>query len=286
MNNINFLLFPGFRKKAVTLSYDDGVRQDKKLIDIMLKNGLKGTFNINSGIFETEVSDTTKGRMTAEEARTLYKSSGMEVAVHGYKHLSLAHVVLPVANNEVLTDRKELENLFGEVIQGMAYSFGQYNDEIIDLLKKCGIKYSRTTVSTENFDLPKDWLCLPATCHHNNPKLMELAKEFIEKEYNPYTVASKPMLFYLWGHSYEFDRDDNWQVIEKFAEYIGNREDVWYATNGEIYEYVNNFNSLQFSIDGSIVYNPSAQTIYYNHYGKFFEIKPRATVALGKRGFV
>ena len=88
-----FLCFPGFRKKALTLSYDDGVRQDFRLIDIMKKYGLKGTFNINSGLFSQERRDDGKGRMTKEEAIELYINSGMEVAIHGYKHLSLAELI-------------------------------------------------------------------------------------------------------------------------------------------------------------------------------------------------
>jgi len=52
-----FVRFPGFRDKAVTLSYDDGVRQDKRLISIMQKYGLKGTFNINSGQFSDKYED-------------------------------------------------------------------------------------------------------------------------------------------------------------------------------------------------------------------------------------
>ena len=49
--NKAYIRFPGFKLKAVTLSYDDGVRQDKRLISIMQKYGLKGTFNINAGLF-------------------------------------------------------------------------------------------------------------------------------------------------------------------------------------------------------------------------------------------
>ena len=26
---------------------------------------------------------------------------------------------------------------------------------------------------------------------------------------------------YVWGHSYEFDQADNWEVIERFCEYAG-----------------------------------------------------------------
>ena len=76
------------------------------------------------------------------------------------------------------------------------------------------------------------------------------------------------MLFYLWGHSYEFNDNDNWNVIEEFAEYIGNREEIWYATNGEIYDYVQAFNSLQFSANGAIIRNPSATDVYMCYRGK------------------
>ena len=43
-------LFPGGKKKALTLSYDDGVTQDERLIDIMNQYKVKGTFNINAGM--------------------------------------------------------------------------------------------------------------------------------------------------------------------------------------------------------------------------------------------
>ena len=286
MSKRNFMLFPNFKEKAVTLSYDDGVRQDKKLIEIMLKHGLKGTFNINSGFFDKEFNGQTTGRMTKEEALSLYVNSGMEVACHGYKHLPLLNLDLSVVNNEIATDRKELEKLFGKIIKGMAYSFGHYSDDIANVLKTCGIKYSRTTVSTESFSIPNDWLKAPATCHHKNPKLMDLAKEFVSIEQNPYSLQKEPLLFSLWGHSYEFDRDDNWKVIEEFAEYIGGRKDVWYATNGEIYDYVTAFDSLEYSMDGTKVYNPSGITIYYSNYGKPFEIKPLETVTVGEKGIL
>ena len=49
-----FMRFPGGKVKALTLSYDDGVEQDVRLIDIMQKHGLKGTFNLNSGLYAAE----------------------------------------------------------------------------------------------------------------------------------------------------------------------------------------------------------------------------------------
>ncbi len=280
--NRRFLLFPGFKNKAVTLSYDDGVRQDKRLIKIMQKNGLKGTFNISSGLFDTELSDVEKGRMTKEEAIELYTNSGMEVAVHGYKHFSLAEVDVALATNDVITDRKELEKIFGGVIDGMAYGNGSYSDRVVEILKNCGIKYSRTTVSTENFKIPEDWLRMPATCHHNNPKLMEFARAFVEPSNSKHYWWNIPRLFYLWGHSYEFDNNENWNVIEEFAEFIGNREDVYYATNSEIYEYVTAYDNLKFSADGDYVYNPSALDVYIDYFNDFFTIPAGKTIKIKK----
>ena len=205
--------------------------------------------------------------MTVEEALELYKNSGMEVAVHGYKHLSLAEVDSAVAVNDVIEDRKTLENTFGGIITGMAYANGSFSDEVVEILRMCGISYCRTTISTERFDIPKDWLRLPATCHHNNPKLMELAKAFVETPMPEYYWRKRAQLFYLWGHSYEFDDRNNWEVIEQFAEYMGGREDVWYATNGEIYDYIRACNGLQFSVDGKVIKNPSSTDVYINYYG-------------------
>ena len=275
-----FLRFPGFKIKAVTLSYDDGVRQDKRLISIMQKYGIKGTFNINAGLFASERSDVEKGRMTKEEAVELYANSGMEVAIHGYRHLSLGEVDPALATDDVIKDRKELESIFGGIIKGMAYANGSYNDNVCKILECCGVNYSRTTVTTENFKIPTNWLKLETTCHHNNPKLMELAKTFVERNLDGYLWRNYPVLFYLWGHSYEFDTNDNWQVIEEFCKYIGNREDIWYATNGEIYSYVKAFDSLEFSADGNTIYNPSGQTVYICYFHKNIAIQPNQTIKI------
>ena len=50
----SFLLFPGFKDKAVTLSYDDGTIFDKELLAIVNKYNMKVTFNISSGKFADE----------------------------------------------------------------------------------------------------------------------------------------------------------------------------------------------------------------------------------------
>lgn len=271
------LRFKDFKPKALTLSYDDGVEQDIKLIKIMDKYGVKGTFNINSGLFAKEGTIYDKGnvhrRMTKKECYNLYKDSGHEVAIHALTHPRLEEFPSNVIIDEVITDKKNLEQMFGTIIRGMAYPYGTHNDLVVDSLKMCNIAYSRTTRSTENFDIPKDWLRLSATCHHNNPNLMSLAKKFVEDE-----IKDEPYLFYLWGHSYEFESNDNWNVIEEFCEFVSNKDDVWYATNIEIYDYIKAFESLILSNDAKIIKNPSHLDVYFVKDNKEYLVKSGETI--------
>ena len=278
--SVDFLRFPNFKRKAVTLSYDDCVKWDKQLVEIMVKNGLKGTFNLNSSRFAKE--DGARN-LTKEAAVALYEGNGMEVAAHGEKHLSLAKVSPIQAANDIVTDRKELEKVFKKPIRGWAYANGSYSADVVALLKACGTAYARTTVSTEKFDLPGDWLRWPATCHHGNSRLMELAREFVEQKDDENFWRNRPQLFYLWGHSYEFNDHKNWYIIEDFAEYIGNREDIWYATNIEIHDYIEAYYSLQFGVEGTFVFNPTCIDIYLEYYGQKVVIPAGKLVDLPER---
>ena len=257
-----FMRFKDGKQKALTLSYDDNVRTNVRFCEILDRYGLKCTFNINSGLFRND-DDTSESRIfKRSEGIEFFKKcleNGHEVAVHGQTHPWLESLPTSMATMQVLNDRIELEKMFGRIIRGMAYPQGTYSDEVVSCLRACGIAYSRNVAQTERFDIPKDWLRLPSTCQHTNPRLMELAEKFVTKK------KPQPQLFYLWGHSYEFDDDNNWYVIEDFAEYMGGRDDIWYATNIEIYEYIEDYKRLVFSADGQTVYNPTNRTLYFNN---------------------
>ncbi len=272
-----FLRFPGFRLKAMTFSYDDGTKFDKNLVAIMKKHGIKGTFNVNSGSMPKERGER---KLTMEEAVTLYADADCELAVHGVRHLSLAEVASPIAARDVLEDRVALEGYTGQIVRGMAYANGSFNDKVVDILRMSGIAYCRTTHSTEKFDLPTDWLRLDPTCHHQNPRLFELLDKFLAYQVDPnqYYWRFKPALFYLWGHSYEFDNNNNWERIEEFCEKAGGHEDIWYATNIEIYEYIEAYKALVFSADGNLVYNPSSTDVYISYFGNDVVVHPGETM--------
>lgn len=271
------------KRKVLTLSYDDAVVQDVRLMDILNRHGLKGTFNINTGCYYPEDKERPESkhmRMRRSEAVTLYTDSGHEVAVHAFTHPHLEWLTSQDMIQEIMEDRRNIEKEYGVIARGMAYPYGTYNDMVIDVLEKCGIVYARTVQSTEKFIFPANWLTLHPTCHHDNPRLMELARQFAEdlKPRNP----NECWMFYLWGHSYEFANNDNWNVIEEFSQYIGGREDIWYATNIEIYDYVQAYKALQVSVDHSLVHNPTATDVWFCEAGKLYCVKGGETVRINK----
>ena len=272
------LRYPGFRRKALTLSYDDGTVHDVRLVEILNRYGIKATFNLNSIHFTQQRPQKTRA-MTREEAAALFAGSGHEVAVHSFSHPFLEQLPRGNAAWELMQDRKTLEEMFGCIVRGMAYPMGTYNDEVVEAARLCGICYARTCKATHGFDLPEDWLRLHPTCRHNDPALMELCSRFLtlheDRPWDP-----RPKLFYLWGHSYEFSDDDNWELIEEFCARMADNPDIWYATNGEIYAYTEAARQIVSSVDGQMLYNPTARTLYLDVNGEKKLLEPDQTLDL------
>lgn len=276
-----FLRFPGFRYKALTLSYDDCFRYDIRLKEILDTYDIRCTFNIPSDWLLDQ--DTPKRRlMTRQEALELYSDGKCEVACHGSRHLPLADVPLEMATRDIISNRETLEEMFGGVVKGCAYARGSVSDRAVEILRNCGIEYARTIENTGNFDLPEDFLRWDPTCHHDDPRLMELAEEFA-KPYNTkqYLWNQHPQLFYLWGHSYELNDNDNWDVLENFCKVVcHHEEEIWYATNGEIATYVRSYDALRFSANGNRVQNPTSTDVFISCFGKDYVIPAGKLVEL------
>lgn len=253
--------FKNGTRKVLALSYDDGHVHDIRLIEIFNKYGLKGTFNISSGRYENEdvERECFSGPLKLSEAKKVYINSGHEIALHTFSHPHLNILDSMEVVREVVEDRKSIEKEFGVLARGMAYPYGVYNDEVKSVLESCHIAYARTAIKTYEFGFPDNWLELNPTCHHNYEKLMELIKEFVEV---PQKWAM-PQMFCMYGHSWEFHNNDNWDVIEKFAEYVGGRQEIWYATLIEIYDYVKAYKNLQTSYEKKIFHNPSAIDVWF-----------------------
>lgn len=224
------------KMKAVTFSYDDGVTQDQRLIEIFNKYDLKCTFNINSGYLGQPGSllreDVTVAHVKPRpcEVRAIYE--GHEIAGHTLTHPNLKALDDAQVIKEVEEDRLALSEIAGYEVVGMAYpnGTGAIDDRTVELIRAhTGIRYARTTTQVHNFDLQSDLLRFnPSVYHHKEwDELFRLGEEFVS------LTPDTPKLFYIWGHAYEFDIHNDWDHFEAFCRLISGKSDIFYGTNRE-----------------------------------------------------
>lgn len=259
-----YICFPGGKHKVLTLSYDDGRVEDRRLVGLFNEYGVKGTFHLNSGLI-------MENRIPLSEYKTLYE--GHEVSVHTLTHPTIARSPIEQVVLQVMEDRKRLEEAVGYPVRGMSYPNGSYSKEIMEILPSLGIKYSRVVGSSNHFGMPDNFLEWKSTCHHNH-NLYQLGEEFVNLHKTQYLY-----MMYVWGHSYEFTDRDNWNVMEDFLKLVSNREDVWYATNIEIVDYMEAAKRLRFTASGDMVMNPSYESVWIRYNEKIYEIKGGETVS-------
>ncbi len=225
------------KMKALTFSYDDGVTQDIRLIELFNKYGMKATFNLNSELLGrpgeliregVRVAHTTNKK---EDVKHIYE--GHEVAAH-----TLTHPFLPTTESDaeitrqVEQDRLNLSEIVGYEVVGFAYPGGGINfDRRVSTIisNTTGIKYGRHTISTHNFALQDNLIeFAPSVYHHAEwDKMFELGEKFLSLR------AEEPSIFYVWGHAYEFDIRNDWDKFEEFLKMMSGKADICYCTNRE-----------------------------------------------------
>ncbi|HPE95942.1 MAG TPA: polysaccharide deacetylase family protein [Bacillota bacterium] len=227
-------MFRNGKMKAVTFSYDDGVTQDIRLVEILDYYGLKATFNINSGLLGTDGYlerggvEVTHRKIKPDQVARIYCNH--EVAAHTLTHPMLPELPEEEIIRQVNGDVLALESLVGYDIVGMAYPGGGVNHDarVQKIIKEnTKIKYARTITSTYSFDRQSDLLCFNPTVYHimESQQLFALGEEFVRLE------PDEPKLFYIWGHSYEFDIAGTWKQFEDFCKLISGKNDIFYGTN-------------------------------------------------------
>lgn len=257
MNTSQFL-WPDGKRFALTTDWDDGTEYDRILIPILNRCGLKGSFNLCSGKLGMDAAQSGwKNFIHAEEVAALYQ--GHEVCSHTVSHPRPWSVPLDQLRWEMLEDRRRLESLAGYPVRGFVLPYGwktgyEWSKEVV---RRCGGKYMRHTESVPTFDHPADFLDWKPTCHIG---------EDLKKHWATMLERGKDQpgqLFYLWGHSYEFEDGWGWGVIESFAALASGTPDVWFATKGEVYDYVTAWRNLDWSLDGTLVQNRSAAPVWF-----------------------
>jgi peptidoglycan/xylan/chitin deacetylase (PgdA/CDA1 family) len=211
--------------------------------------------------------------LDACEVAALY--AGHEVAVHMVTHPWPTRLDNTQIAAEVLDDRRALEDLVGYPVRGMAYPFGDYNQRVIEVLRQCGIVYSRTVEASPRCFPPAEPLAWPATGHQFDEKPEPMAVRF-----SRWYDSGGTGVFFVWGHSFEFDRRNDWQALETIYRPLSGKSDVWYATNLELFDYEAARRSMVIAANRRSAYNPSALAVTLNVDGTLIDAAPGVVTPL------
>lgn len=244
-------------KKYFTLSFDDGLEQDKRVIRLMRQYGLKGTFNLNAGLFGTRgevkglgtfsFQDCPEGvkhkwpfsyvqhnRIPQDEVRQVYE--GMEIATHGFRHEPLGTVSEDEMRASVDADKAALEKIFGTMVVGHAYAQGSTSPAVQAYLKAQGYQYARAVFPSGGFAFPED----PMNFRPSSSLILKNAVKLVER-FKCEEPGENDLLLFLWAHSYEMDYEKgnaSWYALERLFESIAGRSDIVYCTNSEAFAHI------------------------------------------------
>ena len=264
-------LYPQGKIKAFNVTYDDGVLQDIRFVEMLSKYSLKGTFNLNFGLMENEFEWIhEKGyvikRLSKERALALY--NGHEIASHTLTHPYMQDKTEEEILYEMKMDKKKLAKLFGREIKGFALPFDYYSDLIEACAKKSGFEYARISEESLSFKPQTDYHRWRATVFHLNPELDNLVEKFL-------VTKEELGLFQIVGHSYDLDTENMWDKMENIFDKIASDEDILPMTTIEIVEYLKAMSVVE--ITGSEIINNSNEELWFLVEGNIVCLGPKTS---------
>ncbi|HEU5381228.1 MAG TPA: polysaccharide deacetylase family protein [Ktedonobacteraceae bacterium] len=222
--------------KIITTSWDDGHKLDLKLATLLKKYNLAATFYIAP----SQPGFDRKDLLSEQEIQFL--SESFEIGGHTLHHPNLTQVPLNIAVDEIKAGRDWLESITGKKIRSFAYPYGAYTEPVQKAVLDLGFVVARTA---ERFSIksPTDYSALPTTVHLVNykrdikkfPKYRTIKWQNLARYFFDQTLK-KGGVFHLWGHSWEVEKYNQWKNLEAIFEYISDREDVAYVSNGNLYK--------------------------------------------------
>ena len=256
-------LYPGGKKKAFNITYDDGVRQDVRFVALLNQYGLKGTFNLNSQLMEeafswTHPTGVTVTRLTREEIGNLYE--GHEIASHTLTHPYMQTLDQDDLKAQMGRDRENLEALFGCEVKGFAVPFDYYSQEIADCARACGFEYARKSEFSLSYKPGSDWFHWKTGVYHISPELKPFVQGFLMTD-------RELAMCQIVGHSYDLDTENLWETMEIIFAQVAKQEDIWFCTNLELVRYLKAMESF----DGI---NHSQLDLWFEMDGKIRKIMP------------
>ncbi|MBQ4526820.1 MAG: polysaccharide deacetylase family protein [Clostridia bacterium] len=237
--------YPGGAFKAITMSIDDGFLTDRNMVKILNDNSMKATFHIVGSRADGTSETMAAASIPASEFATLYQ--GHELANHSYAHFST--VITDEEFEEDLLKSEAIIEATGYSVKGYAYPNGVRGDDTTnysEILAKNGYLYERADApwgvpANPLFDAPKaaDFISFPITATVGSTSLIGLTG--VADKY--FAIKEKELSMYsIFTHSHDIGQPNSnwtWDEWAQYCEYIGGRDDVWYATIYDICTYIN-----------------------------------------------
>ena len=262
-------LYPGGRSKAFNITYDDGVLQDVRFVELMNRYGLKGTFNLNSGLMETEFAWTHPNGMTVKRLPTtvvaqLYENH--EVASHTLTHPYLSQLTEAEIMEEMSKDKENLERLTGKPVLGFGGPFHHWGPEVVACAKKCGFEYARNALERYSYAPPEEYYDWSAGSYHVMPGFRDFVEGFFHTD-------EELALCQIVGHSYDLDVENMWEYMQSLLQRVSQDRDVVSMTNLELVRYLKAMRSAVI-LDNEII-NPSDQPLWFRVDGEVICVMPQ-----------
>lgn len=199
--------------KYFLLSFDDGTVYDHRFVNLLNQYGIKGTFNLNSGledfVWYYEDKFPIRRQILSE---TVEQYRGHEIASHSLHHHWLNTLTPPQISREIGDDCEALKRLFGVAQIGFGVPFTACGEREIKIIRKY-TRYIRLSEFAESFAIPKDPYHIPIHALYNDADIREKLTRFAEND----LVDS---LFVMAGHSYELEVLDHWEYMEQLLQFI------------------------------------------------------------------
>lgn len=264
-------LYPGGKAKAFNVTYDDGVMQDLRFVELMNRYGLKGTFNLNSelmrmGFIWTHPNGMEVKRLDPDTARWLYR--GHEIASHTLTHPYMHDLSEAELLRQLGEDKRNLEEWFDTEVAGFAVPFDFYSEAIADCARKCGFEYARMSEFSRCYTPCRNWYFWQTGFYHIEPGLTEFVDGFLK-------TGEELAVCQIVGHSYDLDAEHLWETMEAILRRISGEPDLWSCTNLELVRYLKAMERAD--ISENTIHNPTQTELWFEYGGAIFPVRPGET---------
>lgn len=265
-------LYPGGKSKAFNISYDDGVIQDIRFVELLGRYGLKGTFNLNYGLMHQDFTwehecGMTVRRLREQEVASVYE--GHEIASHSYSHPYFDNMPETEILKELGADKFFLERLTGREVAGYATPFYYFSDQMEDCVRYCGFEYARISEESNDYSIPENFYRWRGSKFHWDDDLNDFVQSFLESN-------QELALCQLVGHSYDLDVMHLWDTMERICHAVAASPEVWAATHIDLVRYLRAMDQLR--ISDTQIQNPTCISLWLRVNGETVEIHPGETI--------